>query len=335
MLYTADLSVLGPLMTPTPPLSLRARAFALSVVLWAFGLATTTLLVGVWGHSVTSDATTLSESALAALDPDTVSGQIAAWMEREAGSLPGVPRATIASVIQGVASSPPARVALESVVADIIGASAAPAGSETMIDVASAIEPLRPVLVASLEESGIPASPAEVDGFLRQIDGLVLTSQARTGATGAISMARSTLTTVMLVGASGLIVFATLALRLSDDRSRMLRSLANRLVVSSLTFALFLRIGAWAVDPRGGRSPLRASGAVLLASNTRAVMVTAAAGFLVSVVTSAAIRRARRSGPRWDSRPTFSERTYAERGAGSVTGPGSAPERTRHRASAR
>jgi hypothetical protein len=322
-------------MTPTPPPSLRARAFVLSVVLWAFGLATTTLLVGVWGRSVTSDATTLSDSALAALDPDTVSDQIVAWMEKEAGSLPGMPRSTTVAVIRGVASSPPARVAVESVVKDIIGAAAAPAGSETVIDVASAIEPLRPVVVASLEESGIPASPAEVDGFLRQIEGLVLTSRASTGATGAISTARATLTTVMLVGAAGLIVFATFALRLSDDPSRMLRSLANRLIVSSLTFALFLRIGAWAVDPRGGRSPLRASGAILLASNTRAVMAIAAAGFVVSIVTSAAIRRVRRFRPRRDSTPTVSGRPDPAASADPVTRPRSAPERTRHRASAR
>ena len=320
-------------MLLTPPPSLRARAFTLAVVLWAFGLATTTLLVGVWGRSVTNDATTLSDSALAALDPDTVSGQIADWVSSEAGSLPGIPRSTSAAVVRSVVSSPPARVAIESVVADIVDAAAAPAGSETVIDVASAIEPVRPAVVAALEGAGISASPAEVDGFLRQIEGLVLTSAERTAATGAISTARSTLTTVMLAGAAGLIVFGTVGLRLSEDRSRMLRSLANRLIVSSLTFALFLRIGAWAVDPRGGRSPLRASGAILLASNTRAVMVIAAAGLVVSAVTTVGIRRVRRSRLRGDSRA--GERSDDEGGADSPTRSGPASERTRHRASAR
>jgi hypothetical protein len=322
-------------MTLTPPPPPRARAFALAVVLWAFGLATTTLLVGVWGRSVTNDTTTLSESALAALEPATVSGQIADWLASEAGSLPGIPQSTTAAVIQGVVSSPPARVAIESIVADIVDAAAAPAGSVTVIDVASAIEPLRPAVVASIEESGTAASPAEVDGFLRQIEGIVLTSAERRAASGAISTARSTLTTVMLVGAAGLIVFGTVALRLSEDRSRMLRSLANRLVVSSLTFALFLQIGAWAVDPRGGRSPLRASGAILLASNTRVVMAIAAAGFVVSIVTSLGIRRVRRSRLRWAPKTVAGERPDAERGTDPPTRPGSAPERTRHRASAR
>jgi hypothetical protein len=318
-------------MNLTPPLSSRARAFALAVVLWAFGLATTTLLVGVWGRSVTNDATTLSESALAALDPDTVAGQIADWVAAEAGSLPGIPASATAAIIESVVASPPARLAIESVVVDIVDAATAPAGSETVLDVASAIEPLRPVVVASLEDAGVPASPADVDGFLRQIEGLVLTSAGRTAAGDTLSTARSTLTTVMLVGAAGLIAFAAMALRLSEERSHMLRSLANRLIVSSLTFALFLRIGAWAVDPRGGRSPFRESSAILLGSNIGAIMTIAAVGVAVSVVTSLGIRQVRRARLR-----SWSDTGVGlDDGADSPIATGLAPDRTRHRASAR
>ena len=89
---------------------------------------------------------------------------------------------------------------------DIVDAATAPAGSETVLDVASAIEPLRPVVVASLEDAGVPASPADVDGFLRQIEGLVLTSAGRTAAGGTLSTARSTLTTVILVALSLMMV---------------------------------------------------------------------------------------------------------------------------------
>lgn len=293
-------------MTPRslPSSSLRARAFALAVVLWAFGLATTTLLVGVWGRSVVNDSETLSSSALAALDPDTVSDQIAAWVLSEALSVPGVPETTAETIVRGVATSASARLAIESVVTDIVDAAAAPAGSETTIDVAAAIEPLRPVVVTALEEAGVSATPAEVDGFLRQLEGLVLTSAERTASVGAISTARSTLTTVMLVGGAGLLVFGAAALRLSEDRSVMMRSLANRLIVSSLTFALFLRIGAWAVDPGGGRSALRESSAILLASNTRSVLLIAAAGLVVSTVTSIGIRRVRGIRRRLDRKET-------------------------------
>lgn len=318
--------------------SVRARALALAVVLWAFGLATTTLLVGVWGRSVASDTATLSSSALAALDPDTVSDQIAAWVMSEALSVPGVPEPTAETIVRGVATSAAARLAIESIVTDIVDAAAAPAGSETTIDVAAAIEPLRPVVVTALEQAGVSATPADVDGFLRQLEGLVLTSAERSASVGAISTARSTLTTVMLVGGAGLLVFGAAALRLSEDRAVMTRSLANRLIVSSLTFALFLRIGAWAVDPGGGRSPLRESSAILLASNTRGVLVIGAAGLMVSAVASIGIRRVRdlRRGPEPKGGVSTDDlATDSPDGPATRSQSGFEPAGTRHRASAR
>ena len=323
-----------------PSSSLRARAFTLAVVLWAFGLATTTLLVGVWGRSVANDTATLSSSALAVVDPDAVSDQIAEWVLAEALSVPGVPETAAETVVRGVAMSAPARIAIESVVTDIVEAAAAPAGSETTIDVAAAIEPLRPAVVEALDASGVPASPADVDGFLRQLEGLVLTSAERTASSGAISTARAALTTVMLAGAAGLVVFGAAAVRLSEDRSVMMRSLANRLLVSSLTFAVFLRIGAWAVDPGGGRSPLRESGAILLASNTRAVLVIAASGLVVSGVASAVIRTVRGTRRRPDSTRVGlpEELTLPAESPDDPAvppQPASGPARTRHPASAR
>ena len=275
--------------TPLHSVSVRRRAILLSVVLWAFGLATTTLLVGVWGRSVAADTSTLRDSALAMLDPETVSDRVTAWVVSEVAALE--------TAILSVADSPAARIALASVVTDVVDAANAPPGSESEIDVAGAIEPLRPVMIAALEASGYQASPAEVDGFLRQIEGLVLTSAEQPLSSRAVSTARSTLTTVMLVGAGGLLVFGGTAVRLADDRSRMLRSLANRLIVSALTFALFLRIGAWAVDPRGGRSPVRESGAILLSSNLGEVLGVAIAGLAVSALATIGITRLRRSRP--------------------------------------
>lgn len=273
--------------------SARARAILLAVALWAFGLSTTTLLVGVWGRSVTGDDVVMTSSALALLDTDAVTNQIAEWMAGEAASVPGVPGETIAPALRSVAESAPARIAVEAVVGDLVSAASAPPGSETTIDVAGALEPLRPVLIDTLAASSIDASPAQVDSFLRQIERLVLTSSERAVADRPVATARSTLTVVLLTGAAGLAAFGGVATWLGDDRVRMVRSLGNRLVVSALTFALFLRIGAWAVDPRGGRSPVREIGSIVLASNLPAVMAVALGGVAVSVATSLAIRRMR------------------------------------------
>lgn len=285
-----------PVMTAPPqPVPARRRAFILSIVLWAFGLATTTLLVGIWGRSVAADTSTIRDSALAMLDPETVSDQVTGWAVSEVATLPGIPGSALEIVIRSVAESPAARIAVASVVTDVVGAANAPPGTESEIDVAGAIEPLRPAVIDALDAAGYQATPAEVDGFLRQIEGLVLTSAEGPASSGAISTARSTLTTVMFVGAGGLLLFGGVAVRIADDRSRMLRSLANRLIVSALTFALFLRIGAWAVDPRGGRSPLRESGAILLSSNQGEVLGVAVTGVAISALATIAITRLRRS----------------------------------------
>ena len=278
---------------PSSPAPARSRAIILAVVLWAFGLSTTTLLVGVWGRSVTGDDVAMTASALALLDTDAVTDQITEWMATEAASVPGVPGAAIAPVLRSAADSPPARIAVEAIVTDLVTAASAPPGSETTIDVAAALEPLRPVLIDAFATASIDASPAEVDGFLRQIERLVLTSSERAVAGQPVTSARSTLTLVLLAGAAGLAVFGAAATWLSDDRIRLIRSLGNRLVVSALTFAVFLRVGAWAVDPRGGRSPVREMGSVLLGSNLPAVLFVAAGGIAVSVGTSLAIRRMR------------------------------------------
>lgn len=280
--------------SPSSPRAVRTRAIVLAVVLWAFGLSTTTLLVGVWGRSVTTDQVTMTASALAVLDADAVTDQITDWMVDELVALPGVSGQAIAPVIRATAESAPARVAVESIVAELVEAASAPPGSETVIDVAAALEPLRPGLIEALEVSGLPASPADVDQFLRQVEGLVLSSAEPAVGSRPVSSARSALTLVIVVGATGLTFFGSLATWLSDERMTMVRSLGHRLVVSALTFAVFLRVSAWAVDPGGGRSPVREMGSILLGSNIVSVLVVGLVGLAVSLGATPLIRRHRR-----------------------------------------
>lgn len=280
--------------SPLSPRAVRTRAIVLAVVLWTFGLSATTLLVGVWGRSVTTDQVTMTASALAVLDTDAVTDQITDWMVDELVTLPGVSGPAIAPVIRASAESAPARLAVETIVAELVEAASAPPGSETVIDVAAALEPLRPGLIQALEASGLPAAPADVDQFLRQVEGLVLSSAEPTISARPVNSARSTLTLVILVGAVGLIGFGTLATWLSEERMAMVRSLGHRLVMSALTFAVFLRLSAWAVDPRGGRSPAREMGSILLGSNLVSVLVVGVGGLAISLGATLVIRRHRR-----------------------------------------
>lgn len=278
--------------TPLPVTSRRSRvrSIGLAIVLWAFGLSTTTLLVGVWGRSVAADQATMSASIEAALDPESVADQITDWIVTEAVSLPGSSSAEVEAAVQQTAASPAARLVIEALVEDFIAAASAPPGSSTVIDVRASLEPLRTELATSIAAADVHVSEPEVDGLLAQVEGLVLTSSEPVLAANPVARARSALTVVMLVGAGCLLLFGSLATILSGRPLSMLRSLANRLVVSAITFVLFLRIGAWAMDPGGGRSPLRAGGAVLLGSNQGVLWALAIAGLAISVGLSRLMR---------------------------------------------
>ena len=280
-------------LSPSPPRRSRSRSIALAIVLWAFGLSTTTLLVGVWGRSVASDEAAISTSISSALDAETMSDQLTEWVVDEALSLPGSTAANLDAAVQQVATSPTAQTALEKLIEDFITAASAPPGASTVIDVRSSLEPLSGEVASALTAFDIEVSPTTVDGLLTQLEGLVLTSSEPVLAQRPVATAVGALTVVMLVGAGCLLAFGSLAAFLSGEPLAMLRTLANRLVVSAATFAIFLRISAWAIDPGGGRAPIRTGGAVLLGSNQGVVWALALVGVGISAVASAQIRSRR------------------------------------------
>jgi hypothetical protein len=46
---------------------------------------------------------------------------------------------------------------------------------------------------------------------------------------------------------------------LSEDRLSAVRSLLTRVALGGLSFAIFLKLGSWVLDPSGGRAPVQAS----------------------------------------------------------------------------
>ena len=72
-----------------------------------------------------------------------------------------------------------------------------------------------------------------------------------------------------------------------------MRSLVIRIGVSAVTFAIIFRVGAWAVDPAGGRSPIGAGGAVLLKSNGHILAIVAAAAAVAAGAISVVLLRRR------------------------------------------
>jgi len=98
-----------------------------------------------------------------------------------------------------------------------------------------------------------------------------------------------------VIGLGGMLLAGGAALVLNEDRVRQLRSLAIRIGVSAMTFAIIIRIGAWAVDPAGGRSPIAAGGAVVLKSNGH-ILAAVAVG-AATAATAISLGLVRRHGP--------------------------------------
>ncbi len=276
--------------TAPPASNQRARRFALAAVLWAFGLATTTLLVGVWGRAVSADEATLTAGAGAALDETVVADRIYAWFVSEIGQVGGVDPDLIQPAAFEVASSPEVLAAIDALIIETVTAALAPPGADVELDVGRALQPLAPLVTEQFAQRGVSISDAEVDIILDRVGSLVLETEKELGVTQTVARGRAVLTMVMVVGTLALLATGSLALALTDDRTRMVRSLAIRLTVSAATFLAFLRIGAWAVDPFGGRSPIIRAGVVVLSSQNGIVAGIAAASAAVAIGAAVAIR---------------------------------------------
>ena len=58
----------------------RFKALALPVALWLFGIATSIVLIGLWGRSVAGDQATLEASTRAVLESEIVNDRVTDWL---------------------------------------------------------------------------------------------------------------------------------------------------------------------------------------------------------------------------------------------------------------
>lgn len=271
----------------------RARAIGLAIVLWAFGLATTTLLVGLWGRAVTNDRATLEAGVRAALGTDVVASRIEEWLSEAIALGSGTLDQELSIAVQTIAASPEADQVIDAVASDLVAAAVAPPGSEASIDLAARVEPIIPVVVTELASHGVEVRSDVLRSSLANSPSITLSTEDQTATGGVARRTNSVLTTVFVVGLTALVLFGGLSLVLADEALTMVRSLAIRLAVSAATFVIFLRLGAWAIDPSRGRSPLAVGGSVLLGSNHLVLLVVGAAGTAIALTAGVVIRRRR------------------------------------------
>ncbi|MEA2024415.1 MAG: hypothetical protein U9N79_09030 [Actinomycetota bacterium] len=265
--------------------SLVVRRITLPWALWVFGLSTTLLLVGLWGRAVTVDDDAIARSTEAALSADLVTERVYDWIGDGLAATTGITSAEADRVLGEVRGSSAAASAVDALIDDVVHALIAPPGVETSIDVASALTPLVPEVMTELGKQGIDVPPGAVEAAVEELDPVTLDTGEAVSVGVVTDQARVVLTRGVAMAAVMLAIAGIAALALAEERWPMIRSLATRVSFSALSFAALFRIGGWALDPDGGRSPLRRSGSILVTSNLHVFLIIAgfSAAFAVAI----------------------------------------------------
>ncbi|MDX2344497.1 MAG: hypothetical protein QNL12_12570 [Acidimicrobiia bacterium] len=282
----------------SPPIrdkaAVRSKMFGLSAALWLFGIFTSMVLIGLWGRSVVGDQVTLEASTRAVLESEIVNDRVTDWLADAVAAAAQLSSDDVAAVVDTVDDSPQMQSATDDIVDQAVTAALAPPGTVTQVDLSAAVDLLAPIVAGALEERGIVSDASAIRAAAQNIPGIVLSADDEVSVGGTAHEVKGMLTKVVVVGLGGMLLFGTGALVLSDDRERQLRALAIRVGVSAFTFAIIIRIGGWAVDPAGGRSPIAAGGAVLLKSNGHILASVAVGAAIVATGMSIILLRRRR-----------------------------------------
>lgn len=283
------------MVIPMTSRNAAARRTSLSVVLWAFGLATTLFLIGMWGRSVSADHSALEEAFHAVAQADAASDRIHEWIAEALAAGAAASDTDSARIAAVVAQAGETEAAVDGVVSALVDAALDVPGSNPRLDVRRALDPLSPVIAAQLAPGNDATVEAEVAAALDRVAEIVGASDGRMEIASAAADARGVLSRVAVFSATSMLLAGAAAVALADDRMRMARSLALKLAVSGFTFSVVLRLGAWAVDPRGGRAPIAAGSAVLLRSNGGVLLAIAGFGLAaVAALSAALVLRVRR-----------------------------------------
>ena len=264
---------------PTPTSSSaepsRSRRLLISVVLWVYGISITVFLVSIWGRSVASDTGLVSSAASHLVESDFVTSRIEGWFERALGDVGVADGGTSAQIV----ALPEVRAATAELIGEAVVAMAHADDGPVVVDVAAAYRPAVPAVTVALRTMGMEVTEAQVGAVVDRLEPLVLAPESDRPMVGPGSGPARTLTVATLVGLASLLSSGGLAIYLAQDRRQMIKTLLTRLAVSAFTFAVFFRLSAWVMDPRGGRAGVSGAVAEVLVSKLWVpLLITAIAG---------------------------------------------------------
>jgi hypothetical protein len=234
---------------------LTARSVSRSSLGWAFGISLSVLLVSIWGRAVVADTDALAESLAPLAQTDAVVEYVAGWMGDEMVESGIAPEAVEPTVRYFVESSTVGEAADE-LAAEVVTAAASTDPGGSSIDMRALLAPAVPEVTLGLAGLGMEIDEATVRAVVEDFEPLVIRAEGEPALVGPASETASRLGTASLLAVVGLLVFGWGFVALSDDRISGLRSLFQRVSVGALSFAVFLRLGAWVIDPSGGRAPI-------------------------------------------------------------------------------
>ena len=244
---------------------MTVRKSLAGVVGWAFGLCVTILFVSLWGRAVVVDTDSLADSVSPLARSELVAGTLTEWLVDQLAEA-GLEPALTDPVTAYVEESPVIASALESVVADIVYAAASQDPEAVTVDVRSSLAPVVPEIAADLGSQGVPVSEPAMESLIADLDPLTVRDVEATPVVGVASPAASRLGVAALLAALGILLLGWAQVALEEDPVKTIRSLLTKIALSGLSFAVFLRVGSWALDPEGGRAPVRESLSNLAAS---------------------------------------------------------------------
>lgn len=273
---------------------MSARSGSLSIVLWAFGLATTLLLVGLWGRAVVHDQPTIESTARSVVDAEIASDRIYNWIGDGLESSSDVDPETAQLVMAEIEQHPEVEAVVGSLVDQFVGALFVAEGDAVDIDLVGTLTPVVPLFASALRGHGETIDDEAIAAALEEAEKLDLSTGDLATAVRVVDDARSLLSVIVVLSTMTLILTGGSAVALSSDRPVMVRTLATRLVLSAISFAVLFRVGSWVLDPEGGGSPVASGGSVLLGSNAHVFVLPGVVGALVAAGVAVYVWRTRR-----------------------------------------
>ncbi len=259
---------------------------------WVFGLASTVLLVGIWGRAVVVDTNELADTLSPLAAGDMVSDRLATWLEAELVEA-GVDGVGAAVAADQVLAHPSVGPVLEELVAEGVEAAASADPTGASVDVAAILLPASGQITKGLNEAGVPVSSEQVEAALTQLDPLVVRNPSDRPFVGVSSPLAANLGTAAMLGALLMLFSGTSYIAMSRDRMRAFRALLTRFALGALSFAVLLRLGSWLVDPEGGRAPFRESFALLANSKWLVPLTIGLVAMAAALIASMFRRRIR------------------------------------------